>query len=262
MLDPRASWHDGGRCRFGVFEFDVRALELHKSGRLVAIRPQPLKVLARLLTRPGELVTREDLERELWGDDTFVDFEQGVNHAIRDLRAALGDAAESPRFIQTLPRRGYRFIAPVTLHHARRRCPCASRRRAAADGHRAAGARGAGSLADVRPGSRCAPHARGRRGPGSWSCRGPGLVAVATCRRGVVVIRGIAAGRAAVLGARDGSAAGRGSGQRHCHPTRRAAGVVGQTARRGRRAALADSRGRDRQGWQRGDRAGAAAAGR
>jgi DNA-binding winged helix-turn-helix (wHTH) protein/tetratricopeptide (TPR) repeat protein len=115
MHEPRTAWHGGGRCRFGVFEFDLRALELHKSGRLVAIRPQPLKVLARLLARPGELVTREDLERELWGDDTFVDFEQGVNHAIRDLRAALGDAAESPRFIQTLPRRGYRFIAPVTL---------------------------------------------------------------------------------------------------------------------------------------------------
>ena len=72
-----------------------------------------LKLLTLLLARPGELASREDLQRALWDGDTFVDFEQGVNHAIRELRAALGDDAESPRFIQTLPRRGYRFIAPV-----------------------------------------------------------------------------------------------------------------------------------------------------
>ena len=100
--------------RFGVFEFDGRTLELRKAGRLIAIRPQPLKLLALLLARPNDLVTRDDLQRALWGDDTFVDFEQGVNHAVRELRAALGDVAESPRFIETLPRRGYRFIAPVT----------------------------------------------------------------------------------------------------------------------------------------------------
>ena len=100
--------------RFGVFEFDGRTLELRKAGRLIAIRPQPLKLLALLLARPNDLVTRDDLQRALWGDDTFVDFEQGVNHAVRELRAALGDVAESPRFIETLPRRGYRFIAPVS----------------------------------------------------------------------------------------------------------------------------------------------------
>jgi DNA-binding winged helix-turn-helix (wHTH) protein len=100
--------------RFGVFEFDGRTLELRKAGRLIAIRPQPLKLLALLLARPNGLVTRDDLQRALWGDDTFVDFEQGVNHAVRELRAALGDVAESPRFIETLPRRGYRFIAPVS----------------------------------------------------------------------------------------------------------------------------------------------------
>ena len=102
-----------GRYRFGVFEFDGRALELTKNGRLVAVRPQPLKILALLLESPGELVLRDDLQRSLWDGATFVDFEQGVNHAIRELRAALGDDAGSPRFIQTLPRRGYRFIAPV-----------------------------------------------------------------------------------------------------------------------------------------------------
>jgi DNA-binding winged helix-turn-helix (wHTH) protein/tetratricopeptide (TPR) repeat protein len=103
----------GGRFRFGVFEFDEATLELTKGGRAVSLRPQPLKLLALLLARPGELVSRDSLQRALWGGDTFVDFEQGVNHAIRELRAALGDTAESPRFIQTLPKRGYRFIAPV-----------------------------------------------------------------------------------------------------------------------------------------------------
>lgn len=102
-----------GQWRFGVFDFDGLTLELHKNGRSVPIRPQPLKVLALLLERPGVVVSRDDLQRALWGGETFVDFEQGVNHAIRELRAALGDTAESPRYIQTLPRRGYRFVAPV-----------------------------------------------------------------------------------------------------------------------------------------------------
>jgi DNA-binding winged helix-turn-helix (wHTH) protein/tetratricopeptide (TPR) repeat protein len=108
---PRAG--QGGRWRFGVFEFDAETPELRKSGRIVALRPQPLRILGELLARPGEVVSREELKRALWGDDTFVDFDQGLNHAIRELRAALGDAAESPRFIQTLQRRGYRLIGPV-----------------------------------------------------------------------------------------------------------------------------------------------------
>ena len=103
----------GGRWRFGVFEFDAETLELRKEGRLVALRPQPVRILGELLARPGEVVSREELKQALWGDDTFVDFDQGLNHAIRELRAALGDAAESPRFIQTLQRRGYRLIGPV-----------------------------------------------------------------------------------------------------------------------------------------------------
>ena len=103
----------GRRFRFGLFEFDGELLELSRQGRVISLRPQALKLLAVLLARPGELVSRDDLQRALWGGDTFVDFEQGLNHAVRELRAALGDAAESPRFVQTLPRRGYRFIAPV-----------------------------------------------------------------------------------------------------------------------------------------------------
>ena len=113
MHEIRPPAHRGARVRFGVFEFDETTLELVKSGRTVSLRPQPLKLLALLLARPGELISRDSLQHALWGGDTFVDFEQGVNHAIRELRAALGDAAESPRFIQTLPRRGYRFIAAV-----------------------------------------------------------------------------------------------------------------------------------------------------
>jgi len=105
--------HDGRCCRFGVFEFDGRSLELRKHGRPVRLRPQAFKLLALLIAHAGELVTREDIHRALWSEDTFVDFEQGVNHAIRELRARLGDVADSPRFIETLPRRGYRFIAPV-----------------------------------------------------------------------------------------------------------------------------------------------------
>ena len=89
---------------------DARA---QQGGRSVPLRLQALKLLALLLARPGDLISRDELQKALWGADTFVDFEQGLNHAIRELRAALGDAADAPRFIQTLPRRGYRFIAPV-----------------------------------------------------------------------------------------------------------------------------------------------------
>jgi DNA-binding winged helix-turn-helix (wHTH) protein/TolB-like protein/Tfp pilus assembly protein PilF len=101
------------RYRFGVFEFDAAALELRKNGRIVRVRPQSLKLLTLLLARPGEVASRDEIQHALWGHDTFVDFEQGVNHAIRELRSVVGDTAESPRFIQTLARRGYRFIAPV-----------------------------------------------------------------------------------------------------------------------------------------------------
>jgi len=103
MDTPPTPRERAGRWRFGVFDFDGQTLELRKNGRSIPVRPQPLKLLALLLQRPGEIVSRDDLQRALWGDETFVDFEQGVNHAIRELRAALGDIAESPRFIQTLP---------------------------------------------------------------------------------------------------------------------------------------------------------------
>ncbi len=99
--------------RFDVFEVDVWTGELLKSGTKIKVQEQPLKVLAMLLARPGELVTREQLREGLWSDDTFVDFDRGLNTAVNRLRAALNDSAETPRFVETVGSRGYRFIAPV-----------------------------------------------------------------------------------------------------------------------------------------------------
>jgi TolB-like protein/DNA-binding winged helix-turn-helix (wHTH) protein len=100
--------------RFGVFELDADSRELRKQGLKVRLQDQPFQVLQILLERPGTVVTREELQRRIWTSDTFVDFDRGVYNAIKKLREALGDSAESPRFIETLSRRGYRFIAPVS----------------------------------------------------------------------------------------------------------------------------------------------------
>jgi Tol biopolymer transport system component/DNA-binding winged helix-turn-helix (wHTH) protein len=97
--------------RFGVYELDLRAGELRKSGVRLRLQQQPLQFLSLLLERPGEIVTREELRRRLWPDDTFVDFEHGLNAAVGRLRETLGDSADSPRFVETVPRRGYRFVA-------------------------------------------------------------------------------------------------------------------------------------------------------
>jgi DNA-binding winged helix-turn-helix (wHTH) protein/TolB-like protein len=99
--------------RFGAFEFDDRGSILKRRNRLVAIEPQPARALALLLSRAGEVVTREELRAHLWGDDTHVDFDRGLAYCIGQLRASLWDPAETPRFVQTLPRRGFRFIAHV-----------------------------------------------------------------------------------------------------------------------------------------------------
>ena len=100
--------------RFGVFEVDLRSGELRKQGARIKLQEQPFHVLTVLLQRPGEVVTREELRNQNWPADTFVDFDNSLNTAINKLREALGDSADSPRFIETLPRRGYRFIAPVS----------------------------------------------------------------------------------------------------------------------------------------------------
>src|SRR5260370_26973158 len=102
-----------GRLGFGVFELDPSAGELRKHGVRVRLQEQPLQVLATLLEHPGEIVTREELQKKLWPADTFVDFDHGLNKVINKIREALSDSAECPRFVETVARRGYRFLAEV-----------------------------------------------------------------------------------------------------------------------------------------------------
>lgn len=102
-----------GVVHFGLFEADLTTGELHKAGVRVRLQAQPFRVLSCLLERPGEIVTREDIQQKVWGGDTIVDFDHSLGTAINKIREALGDSAENPRFIETLARRGYRFIAPV-----------------------------------------------------------------------------------------------------------------------------------------------------
>src|SRR6267143_3660342 len=102
-----------GVIRFGVFEVDLRAGELFKQGVKIRIQQQPFRILALLLERPGEMVTREELRQAIWPAGTFVEFDVGLDAAIHKLRSALGDSAENPWLVETLPRRGYRFIAAV-----------------------------------------------------------------------------------------------------------------------------------------------------
>lgn len=102
-----------GILHFGPFELEPGTCELRNAGLVVRLQPQPCRVLAMLVTRAGRLVSREEIQKEIWGGQTFVDFEQGLNFCIRHIRSALGDTAGTPRYIETLPRRGYRFIAPV-----------------------------------------------------------------------------------------------------------------------------------------------------
>src|SRR6185437_4682474 len=102
-----------GRYRFGVLGAGASAGELRRRGGRVRLHAQPFQLLLMLLERRGEVVTREEIARELWPEGTFVDFEHGVNSAVNRIREALGDTAASPRFVETLARRGYRFVAPV-----------------------------------------------------------------------------------------------------------------------------------------------------
>src|SRR6188474_3728299 len=99
--------------KFGAFEVDLRARELRKGGIRIRLQDQPFEILAVMLERPGEVVTRDELRQRLWPAGTFVDFEHSLNAAIKRLRAALGDDADKPTFIETVPRRGYRFVCSV-----------------------------------------------------------------------------------------------------------------------------------------------------
>src|SRR5215471_12065083 len=121
----------GSKKRFGVFEFDPLARELTRHGVSLRVQEQPIQILLALLDQPGRIVTREELQRRLWPDGTFVDFEQSVNKAVNKLREALGDSASHPLYIETVARRGYRFVAPVqgdqTVRHVAQ--PAESQRR-------------------------------------------------------------------------------------------------------------------------------------
>jgi DNA-binding winged helix-turn-helix (wHTH) protein/tetratricopeptide (TPR) repeat protein len=112
--------HPSPAIRFGAFELDPASGELRKAGVLLKLHPQPFRVLVLLAQRPGQIVHREEIQHCLWGDNTFVDFEGGINFCVKQMRAALGDDAEKPRYIETLPRRGYRFIASVSLADPRK----------------------------------------------------------------------------------------------------------------------------------------------
>ena len=101
--------------RFCGFELDLRTKELRRRGRPVKLPPQALRLLEFLASRPGQLVTREAIQQEIWSDGTFVDFEHGINKSIRQIRDALNDDADHPKFVETVPRRGYRFIAQLEL---------------------------------------------------------------------------------------------------------------------------------------------------
>src|SRR5713101_3899145 len=120
VLDSRPAWFPmkelpsgAGIFRFAAFQADLRSGQLRKDGRRIRLQEQPFQILAMLLQRAGEIVTREELHTKLWPADTFVDFEHGLNNAVNRLREALCDSSDAPRYIETLPRRGYRFIAPV-----------------------------------------------------------------------------------------------------------------------------------------------------
>ena len=102
-----------GRVSFGAFELDLDTGELRKSGRILKLQPQPARVLCLLVSQAGNLVSREDLRRRLWGESTFVDYDVGVDYCVNRIRSVLCDKARAPRYVETLPRRGYRFIAPV-----------------------------------------------------------------------------------------------------------------------------------------------------
>jgi DNA-binding winged helix-turn-helix (wHTH) protein len=99
--------------RFGAFELNLDTEELRKSGTLIKLSPQPFRLLGLLAKHSGQIVTREEIKEQLWGDETFVDFEQGMNHCIKQIRTVLGDNAGNPLYVETVPRRGYRFLAPV-----------------------------------------------------------------------------------------------------------------------------------------------------
>src|SRR5208337_5597538 len=127
-----APTHSLPRVRLGSFALDLTSGELRKDGRKVALPPKAFAVLKALVERPGEVVTREELRARLWAADTFVEFDDSLNHAVKKLRKALGDSAENPQFIETLPRHGYRFLALTNADNIPEGAPKPKRRYAVA----------------------------------------------------------------------------------------------------------------------------------
>ncbi len=154
--------------RFGVFELDLRSGELRKQGRKIRLEGQPVQILIYLLENPGELITRDQLHRRLWPADTFLNFEHGLNAAIKRLRRALDDSADNPRFVETLPRRGYRFIAPVQSEAAGQ--ASSSTVEDHLDEHALAESAPEITKADVNNGKTAVP--RGRRWTLAWALSG------------------------------------------------------------------------------------------
>ncbi len=147
---------------FGTFCFNPASLELTRDGRAVRLEPQPARALAVLLSRPGQVVTREELRAAIWGGHTHVDYDRGLAYCIAQVRTALGDSGENPRFVQTLPKRGFRFLAPVTTE---------------ANGGAAADAL---LVPSSEPDAPAAPPDAGATPPGGWwRRRGPWLSAMA-----------------------------------------------------------------------------------
>lgn len=119
-IDRMENSAPANRFRFGEFELDTSAGELRRNGDRLRIQPQPYRLLTLLVRRAGELVTRDEIRQELWKDGTFVDFEQSVNFCVSQIREVLKDSADRPLFVQTVPKRGYRFIAPVETGEPRK----------------------------------------------------------------------------------------------------------------------------------------------
>lgn len=184
MLHCFDSMSEASRYRFAAFELDVNARELRKNGMRIKLQDQPLTVLQLLIERQGELVTREEIRNRLWPADTFVDFDRALNTAINRLREALGDQAENPRFVETLPRRGYRFVFPVQTPEPPLQSPVTSRDREsladspsmAAGGASAGGAVAGGAVAGGAAAS--SPGPATETSPRLWLWRIGGLMVI------------------------------------------------------------------------------------
>jgi DNA-binding winged helix-turn-helix (wHTH) protein/Tol biopolymer transport system component len=183
--------------RFGSFELDAAAAELRKNGTLIKLQPQPLKVLFLLIQHAGQVVTREEIQQCLWSDSTFVDFERGINFSINQIRGALADNADKPRYIETLPRRGYRFIAELKQEGSAKEVPSAHAPVAAND---PAAAGGNGANMSPAPASLVLPLPRVVVATG-WS-RWRLILAGMTAAIGFLAFAGVAAYRAVFPGPR------------------------------------------------------------